>query len=142
MEIESFVDLKEWAKIEHEVETAVRKAIPFMTLTVAENVLQLINESGNVPVGTGRLKNSTVVTNDKKDNTAHIIGWVGVPYASRRYYGFGAKRKRYIDDQNRKKSHLVYTSGGKPFWDREVTNNEELIERIYLMAARKAMKYV
>lgn len=130
-------------EIERDIERGLALAAPKITYEVAVKTLALINASGRVPVDTGALKASTVIRKDKfdKDGSGHIAGWVGIPYAAKRYYGVGTKKRVYrTTKKGRNLERKQYATGSTPFWDRPITNNSKKILRLYYDAARKALK--
>lgn len=130
------INKKDFDRLAVKMQEMIKFRNPIITREVAHKTLALINASGKVPIKTGALREQSIIMADKFDSTGHIIGWVGLPYARRTY--FGAKTKsRFVTVDGQKRRGKYYKGGTQPFWDRPITRNSTIMINIYRAAARK-----
>lgn len=143
------IDTKNLSEIEKNILWIVKNASPEVAMAVAQETLERVNALGTVPVDTGKLKNTDKAMKDKFKRNYGVIGWT-TPYAKSRYYGRGQKRKRVYSDKGlevatrgKRKGQrfdVIYkkaNSKGRPFWDRPVTKNKQLMISIYIKHAKR-----
>lgn len=122
------VDKTDLTEVEKNFVELMKRAIPQVQEGVIKEVFNDIQNSGNVPVDTGKLKSAGMVMPDKFDRNYWIMGWQ-MPYAKVNYYGLKATKE--FATVEGKRQRFFTQRHGTPFWDRPFTKNAHYMVKIY-----------